>query len=140
MPKNHPAAPTVAVRFVGEENDRHLLFDMNAIAVAEEACGCPILNDVAFWKKPGVRQVRALLWAALLHEDEQVRWDEFGRMTVPPELTIRRAGELMQGYGFAPTLKKLLDAWKLSAAEPEKESKRPPAPAAETQLAGKDKQ
>lgn len=98
------------------DRERELLFDFNAIAVVEEALGQSLL-DGATWKKPSVRSTRAMLWAALLHDDDSVRFDDFGRMTQAPKLTLAQCGRWLQKYGAGYAFEKLFEAWLASNAE-----------------------
>lgn len=74
-----------------------LVFDFNAQAAFEEVTGLTI-GDL-FDKKGRLviasRHTRALLWAQLLHFDKQVQFDEFGRITVPPRLSMHQVGKLI---------------------------------------------
>lgn len=73
MPKS------VSVRLDGE---RHLRFDINALADAEEALGVGL--GQALQSRAGIRELRALLWAGLRWEDKK--------------LTLERTGEILQEY------------------------------------------
>jgi len=63
---------------------RHLRYDFNAFCTLEEILNLPIVN---FGKKLGKRmalkELRAVLYAGLIHEE--------------PELTLKEAGELLEG-------------------------------------------
>jgi len=76
-----PSVPTVTIAINGEE--RHLLFDFNALATLEEKFGGNAL-DPDFWRRllenMSATTIRTLVWAGLLHED--------------PDLDIRAAGRL----------------------------------------------
>ena len=80
-----------------DEKVRKLVFDFNAQAVFEEITGSQIadLFDKKGRLKISSRFTRALLFCQLLHHDEKVRFDEFGRITDPPELTMQQVGRLI---------------------------------------------
>jgi hypothetical protein len=65
------------------DRERHLRFDFNALADLEAHLGINITNPEAFGSM-GLRVVRGMLWAALLHET--------------PGLSVRDTGELIQQY------------------------------------------
>ncbi len=55
------------------DKERHLLFDLNAMAAIEEATGKSIFEEKAIaGLLGGAKGMRLLLWACLLHEDEQL--------------------------------------------------------------------
>lgn len=73
---------------------RLLRFDMNALCALEEALGLSITDfDPG---KAGFRGQRALLWAGLLHEDEQ-----FAK-GYPARLTVAQVGEWMTPLMLEP--------------------------------------
>lgn len=59
---------------------RRLKYDLNALAELEDALGYPVtqLRD----DRIGVRELRALVWAGLLHEE--------------PKLTLKAAGSMIE--------------------------------------------
>jgi len=62
------------------DRERTLRIDANALADAEEKLGAPILEKIGRGRL-GIREIRALLWAGLCHEDA--------------ELTLERAGDFI---------------------------------------------
>lgn len=62
------------------DRERHLQMDLNAMIAFEEATGKSFL-DIASLNSMGPKELRALLWASLKHED--------------PELTLEKAGTLI---------------------------------------------
>lgn len=65
------------------DRERHLRFDFNALADLEAHLGINITDEEAFTSM-GLRVVRGMLWAALLHET--------------PNLGVRDTGDLLQQY------------------------------------------
>ena len=68
------ARPGIAILL---DKERHLKFDLNAMAAYEEATGESLLGGLAK-ESIGARQLRALLWACLIHEDEKLTLKEVG--------------------------------------------------------------
>lgn len=75
-------------KFQVEGKDYSLKFDMNALAEMEEALDLtvPQIGQLALEGKFGVKLVRGLLWAGLLHSN--------------PNLTIAEAGEILGELGL----------------------------------------
>lgn len=64
------------------DKPRRLKYDVNALASIEEAMGGLTLGQA--FRTPGIRAIRALLWAGLRWEDRQ--------------LTLEGAGDILQAY------------------------------------------
>jgi hypothetical protein len=77
---------------------RKLRFDTNALAELEDAMGKPItqLTDA----NVGIKALRAMLWAGLLHES--------------PDLTIKEAGQLMDYADMKEVAEKVTEAISLA--------------------------
>lgn len=60
------------------DKERSLLFDWNALAEAEEKLNGESIFDVL--QKKRVKDLRTLMWAALLHEDESLTEKEVGAL------------------------------------------------------------
>jgi hypothetical protein len=88
-------APFVPLELGGKA--RRLVFDFNAQAAFEEIAGITVLSlfDKQGRLKISSRYTRALLWSQLLHFDEKVQFDEFGRITEHPELSMQQVGSLI---------------------------------------------
>lgn len=89
-----------------------LVFDFNAQAAFEEVTGVTI-GDL-FDKRGRLlnlssRITRALLWAQLLHFDKQVQFDEFGRITVPPRLSMQQLGQFITSKNLSEVTHKTRD-------------------------------
>lgn len=65
---------------VALDRERHLRLDFNALAQFEEVTGRNTLEQSG-WEGFGAREIRALVWAAALHES--------------PELTLESVGEML---------------------------------------------
>jgi hypothetical protein len=103
--------PSVSLELGGRQ--RSLVIDFNAQAAFEEATGLSIFDKKVLTARPSPRVVRAMVWAALLHDDEQVRFDEFGRMTNPPELTVTAVGNLITRHNVNEAGQKAFKAFQL---------------------------
>lgn len=86
---------SVPLKLAGK--DRRLVFDFNAQAVFEEVAGVELISlfDKKGRLKVSSRFTRALLWCQLLHFDEKVTFDEFGRIVEHPELSMQQVGKLI---------------------------------------------
>jgi hypothetical protein len=112
--------PSVQIELGGKM--RTLVMDFNAQAAFEEATGLGIFHKKVLSSRPTPLVTRALLWAELLHADEQVRFDEFGRMTEPPELSVTAVGKLITRQNVNEINQKIFKAFRLFFKE-ESESK-----------------
>jgi len=94
---------------------RKLKLDLNAMAIFEETAGLSCFDQVT-WEKMSARTVRALLWAALLHEDST--------------LTLTDVGGFVSMENLEYVTGKLMEAWQKAApkAEGEKGGQSPPSP------------
>ena len=96
--------PTVNSVKIDLDKERTLRFDFNAMANYEEATGAnAILMD---WAKATAKQIRALMWACLLHED--------------PSLTIEQVGGMLHGGNAKMIGKKIMEA--IIAASPKRKN------------------
>lgn len=109
-----------SVSLVLGERERRLVIDFNAQAAFEEATGLSVFDKKVLTSRPSPRVVRAMVWAALLHDDEQVAFDEFGRITNPPELTVTAVGKLITRANFNEAGQKAFKAFQLFFKEEDK--------------------
>jgi hypothetical protein len=70
-------AQHVLVR-LADGNEYRIRYDMNALADYEQATGKPITSIAE--GQPGVREVRALLWAGLRHQFPRMAIEQAGRL------------------------------------------------------------
>jgi hypothetical protein len=91
--------------------ERRLVFDFNAQAAFEKVTGVSVFDNKAM--KTSSRIVRALLWAQLLHFDEKVRFDEFGEIVSPPELSMQEVGKLINRANMPEINLKVFQAFTL---------------------------
>jgi hypothetical protein len=103
--------PSVSIE-LGEKT-RVLVIDFNAQAAFEEATGLSVFDKKVLRSRPTPLVTRAMLWAALLHADEQVRFDDFGRMTEPPVLTVIAVGKLITRQNINEVNEKIFKAFRL---------------------------
>ena len=95
--------PTVKIDL---DRERTLRFDFNALSAFEEATGRSALEpDV--WNSPDARTLSALLWAAMLHEDES--------------LTLKAARAMIHAGNLAYVSGKIREASSASNPEPSDE-------------------
>lgn len=97
------AMPEVEIEL---DKKRKLVFDFNAICRLEEVTGKNAL-DGETWSSLSAQDVRALLWGALLRDDET--------------LTIQRVGEFIN-FQNLPTITEAIERAFASAAAPEGDS------------------
>jgi hypothetical protein len=125
--------PSVPIELDGKQH--RLVFDFNAQAVFEEATGVTVLSlfDKKGRLKISSRFTRALLWSQLLHFDEQVQFDEFGRIAEPPALSMQHIGKLITQQNLKEVNSKTAEALLLffrpakAKTEAETEEKNPPS-------------
>ena len=82
------------------DKKRHLLLDLNAMVAFEEETGKNLFDDKvskAFSTSFSPKDLRALLWACLLHDDEN--------------LTIRQVGSWIHTGNMGDIAGKLATAW-----------------------------
>jgi hypothetical protein len=61
------------------DRERHLLFDLNALAALEECYG-DIDKALKELGKGSIKAIKAILWCGLLHEDPKLSQTEVGRL------------------------------------------------------------
>jgi len=74
VPGQDPTLPDVSLLIGGKE--RHLVFDFNAICVAEKVSGVNLLKAAV--SEINATNIRGLLYAALLRDDPKLTLDEVG--------------------------------------------------------------
>lgn len=90
------------------DKERTLKFDLNAMVTFEEATGKSLMKGQLKSEDMGPRDVRVLLWACLLHEDET--------------LTERQVGSWITVDNLMAVVEKLNEAFEV--AMPESEGKQ----------------
>lgn len=107
------------------DRPRKLRFDANALVALEEVLGrtiqeiIPTEADRAA-REVGFREMRALLWAGLLHDDPQITLTEAGKL-----LDLDRMGDIMGKVNEA-----IAAAFPQPEGEPSKNGTAPPEPGA----------
>jgi hypothetical protein len=83
------------------DKKRNIRFTLNALAEIEDALGVPLskLQDVEL----GIKTVRTMLWAGLIHEDE--------------ELTERQVGNLVDFTNLEEVQTKVSEAFAIATAK-----------------------
>lgn len=76
------------------EVERTLRYDLNALAELEDALGVPLSELGNIEMK--IKNVRSILWAGLLHEDESLTEKEVGK-----HITIDNMEEVQKAIGEA---------------------------------------
>jgi hypothetical protein len=105
------ARPLVSVTL---DKERHLLMNINAMVAFEEATGKSLFDkDTAkrFARGITAKDLRALLWACLIHED--------------PGLTTEKVGGWIDLGNMAAIAAKVGEAWKISLPQGADKSARP---------------
>lgn len=80
------------------DKPRRLRYDLNALAEIEEGTGKPLTALEA--GNMGVKDLRLILWAGLIHEDE--------------ELTLKDVGKMVSGENIGEVLAKIKEAIELA--------------------------
>ena len=65
------------------DKERSLRYDLNAMCTVEELTG-ESLTDLM--RKPTIKNIRAVIWAGLIHEDSAITQDDVGGMIELSEL------------------------------------------------------
>jgi len=89
-------APVVKVTL---DRERSLLLDLNAMAEFEEYTGKSFLS-VSSLTDMGMKDLRALLWACLIHEDENLTVKQVGAM-VHSENMNRISDAIVKAFSMA---------------------------------------
>jgi hypothetical protein len=89
------------------DKERTLRFDFNALALFEEATGLNTLEN-SMWDQVNARNLRALLWAALRHEDKT--------------LSLEDVGSMISAQNMGYITDKVMEAYKNSASKGDGES------------------
>jgi hypothetical protein len=67
------------------DKPRKLVFDLNAMAHYESATG---KSALAIGESTGATELRALLWACLIHEDEELSVSDVGKLINAQNMAI----------------------------------------------------
>lgn len=113
MPKKPvtKAKPAVLIEL---DKQRHILLDLNAMVAFEEETGKNLFDSKvtkAFTKSFSPKDLRALLWASLLHEDEN--------------LTLKQVGSWIHTSNMEEIADKLVAAWVAAVPEGGKDKPTP---------------
>lgn len=87
------------------DKKRSLLLDLNAMVNVEEATGKNLLQGDSL-NNLSAKDLRALLWACLLHEDK--------------ELTLEQVGGMVHSGNMESIASKLTSAWEVAMPEGDK--------------------
>lgn len=80
------------------DRPRRLCFDLNALIALEEATGWDMMRGGVQTATLKLKDVRALLWAGLLHEDPKLKQEDVGKYLHMGN--IGEVGEIvMRAYG-----------------------------------------
>ena len=104
--------PAVAISL---DKERHLLLDLNAMVAFQEATGKNLFDNKvaeALGKNISPRDLRALLWACLLHEDET--------------LTEKQVGSWIRPDNIEEIGVKIASAWGTATPEAKEDTKKSP--------------
>lgn len=105
-PGKDPVLPKVPITLDGKE--RHLIFDFNALAVAEHMTGMNLFTSFDFTNLSASR-FRAMLFASLLAEN--------------PDITLEECGSFITVHSLPDITVKMVEAWHGSRPEVVKEEK-----------------
>lgn len=68
------------------DKERALKFDLNAMVAFEEATSKSLMNGTFDSKKMSTRDLRAMLWACLIHEDDALTEKHVGSLITPDNM------------------------------------------------------
>ena len=105
------ARPAVPIEL---DKSRRILLDLNAMVAFEEETGKNLFDSkvtAAFTKNFSPKDLRALLWASLLHEDEN--------------LTLKQVGSWIHTGNMEEIADKLVAAWVAAVPEGGKDKSSP---------------
>jgi len=94
--------PTVKTVTIDLDRERVLRFDFNALSLFEETTGLNSL-DASIWGALNAKNLRAMLWAALRHED--------------PSLTQEQVGSMLHSGNIAYITERITEAYKASTPD-----------------------
>ncbi len=77
MPNNRKGRPTEGLFEIELDKKRLMKFDFNTLADAETMTGTNLLAGLS---NPSAGEIRAILWASLLHEDPALQLRDVGSM------------------------------------------------------------
>lgn len=95
-PANDPAVQTSILEpevKVMLDRERTLRLDFNAFGLIEERTGSSVQSLSEKFKEMHARDISAVIWAGLVHEDPTLTVSDVGRM-----LTFHRLGMLMKAF------------------------------------------
>lgn len=102
------------------DKERHLLLNLNAYCIAEDITGVNYIRKAAALSELNFRDLRALLYAGLKHED--------------PTLTLEKVGEIVGSNDFGAVGDAVLAAMKESKGEEAPPSRPLAVPAEITEI------
>jgi len=88
-PKVNKAKPEVKIIL---DKERTLKFDLNSMVAFEEATGKSLMDGTFDSNKMSIRDLRAMLWACLIHEDDALTEKHVGSLITPDnmlEITLK---------------------------------------------------
>lgn len=94
--------PTIKTVKIELDRERALRFDFNALSLFEETTGLNSL-DATIWGSLNAKNLRAMLWSALKHED--------------PGLTQEQVGEMIHTGNIAYVTERITEAYKSSTPD-----------------------
>ena len=82
------------------DKPRTLLFNLNAMIAFGEATGKNLMDGTFDSKSMSLRDLRAMLWACLTHEDETLTEKEVGSLITPDNM-VRVTSALKEAFEVA---------------------------------------
>ncbi len=98
----NPTAPKTKITL---DKERNLLLNLNAMVAFEEETGKSLLSAASL-SEMGMKEIRALLWACLVHDDES--------------LTLKQVGDMVHAGNLEEISKSIEQAFGAAMPEPEK--------------------
>jgi hypothetical protein len=94
--------PTIKTVKIDLDRERALRFDFNALSLFEETTGLNSL-DASIWSSLNAKSLRAMLWAALKHDD--------------PSLTQEQVGAMLHSGNIGYITERITEAYKASTPD-----------------------
>ena len=82
------------------DKERTLLFDLNAMVAFEEATGRSLMDGTLDSSNMSTRDLRAMLWACLTHEDDALTEKQVGSWITPDNM-LEVASKLNEAFVVA---------------------------------------
>jgi hypothetical protein len=97
LKEKNKARPEVKITL---DKERTLRFDLNAMVAFEDATGKSLMDGTFDSAMMSIRDLRAMLWACLLHEDDALTEKNVGSLIIPDNM-LDVAAKLNEAFEVA---------------------------------------